>query len=190
MNVHGGIFALVCRWHRRKLSLLAADALAEGEGRRVRAHLKQCAACRTRFVELRAVAALGRQLRVEMEHAEVVAPFSRAWEQTIRARDRGPVRDSVRASGRPRWAWSGLAAAWLVIGVLRWTAPGVSTSDAGPAPISWGQVRMALGLADPREEARQETAPLTRQPLQTPSKDRPARDQGAGLPSNNRRRMG
>ena len=190
MSVHGRILALVCRWHRRTLSLLAADALAEGEGRRVRSHLKHCSACQKRFAELRAVVELGGHLSAGMDHAEIAAPLPRVWEQTIRARGREPVRDSVRVSCRPRLAWSGLAAAWLVIGVLRWTAPGVSTSDAGPAPISWGQVRIVLGLADRREEARRETAPLPRQPLQTPSKAIPDRNQGAGLPSDNRRRMG
>ncbi len=190
MNVHGRFPALVCRWHRRTLSLLAADALAAGEGRRARAHLERCAACRRRFAEGRAVAELGRDLGALLPSVETPPAAERPWERTIRMEVAARARADVRAPSRPRWAWAGLAAAWLLIGVLRGSAPGLSPVGDGPAPITWGQVRMVLGLADGRTEARRGTAPVTRPAPEPPGGTGRDGDRGEVIESDNPRRLG
>jgi len=179
MNVLRRIPGLACRWHRRTLSLLALGALSGKEGSPARAHLACCPVCRKRFAEWQTVADLGRQLGAGLKSGGTTVGRQRSWERRFREEGRGPIRGVVRGSWPPRLAWGGLASAWLLIGLLRWSAPGVSTSHDGPGPISWGEVRMVLGLAQQRAEAREVTVPPAQQPSRTLPKGGPDRDRGA-----------
>jgi hypothetical protein len=190
MSVHGRFFALACMWHRRTLSLLASESLVEGEGKRVRSHLAGCVACRKRFAELQAVAELGRYMGTVIASGEEVGGRYRAWEWRIREEAMGETRGAARRPGRPGWAWGGLTAAWLVIGVLRWSAPAVSPTQVRSTPISWGQVRMVLGLVGPRGETQREQASPSKQPSQTPWRTAPDPDRGAALDPDGTRRLG
>lgn len=140
-----------CRRLEADLSLLAAGALA-GEARaKVEAHLTHCAACQTKFAELRKLTAELELLGSRLPQAEPTIALRRRWKATVR--QSAPVETGpswVWLSGR-RAAWSGLAAIWALVLLLRVSAPDApKPAVVATAPISLREVWLALKVENGR----------------------------------------
>ena len=175
MNVNGRF--LRCWWHRRSLSLLAAEGLTPERARRVRAHLATCESCQRRWAQLQAVVHIGTRLAERLPAVDASVGMSRRWERRVResAADAGRpgnrrAREAMGALTRPRLAWGALAVLWGMVVFFRCSAPGLAKAEVEVTPVSWGQVWMVLGTGGQRG-----TSPVAAMPsLEVPSTLPPA----------------
>ena len=148
-----------CRRLEADLSLLAAGALAETERADVEAHLAECAACRAKLVELRKLTRSLESLGNRLPQAEPTIALRRRWQTA--------VRQSARPATQPSWAWlsfwfsgrrtawSGLAAIWLLVLLLRLSAPDAPKPGVvAITPISLRKVLLALEVQDGKSRHR------------------------------------
>jgi len=142
-----------CRRLEADLSMLAAGALAGEERAKVEAHLTNCASCRTRLAELRKLTDELELMGQRLPQVEPTIALRRRWQAA--------VRQSVRPAAEPSWAWlsvwlfgrraawSGLAAIWLLVLLLRVSAPDApKPAVIATAPISLREVWLALKVDD------------------------------------------
>jgi len=138
-----------CRRLGADLSLLAAGALAKEDRAKVETHLASCAACRTRLAELRKLTGELESLGGHLPQVEPTMVLRRRWQAAVRQSAR-PATESSWAwlSGR-RAAWSGLAAIWALVLLLRISAPDApKPAVVTTAPISLREVWLALKVED------------------------------------------
>jgi len=170
-----------CGCYEASLSLLAAGALEEAGRAAVEAHLRECAACRTKLAELQNLAhsltAAGRLL------PEVEAPVS------LRRRWMTGVRESARQGREPllpllpiwlsgrRLAWGSLAAMWALVLFFRVSAPDAPKSaSVTVSPPSLREVLLALKVDD-RETRRRADASVPARRKQSQPEALPPRSQ-------------
>jgi len=150
-----------CRRLEADVSLLAAGALAGEERAKVEAHLADCAACRTKLVELRKIAGSLESLGKRLPQVEPTIALRRRWQAAVRQSARPATESSwdwlsVWLFGR-RAAWTGLAAIWLLVLLLRVSAPDAPRpAVVATAPISLREVWLALKVEDAKSKQRAE----------------------------------
>lgn len=157
MNVNWRFIS--CAWHRRRLRRLGMESDGGAPADGWRRHLERCAACRRYDAEIRVVLAAGTAWARRLPDVEPSPGLSARWERRIRESRSAPRAERQRMGWPvpiPGRGWSVLAAAWLVIGLLRWSAPGAGDGGAVSAPLSWNEFRTALGQG-PSAQARAES---------------------------------
>jgi hypothetical protein len=175
-----------CRRYEEDLSLLAADVLAAQERGDVQAHLDVCPICKARFVELKAVAGSGGQLRSALPQVEASIALRRRWMTAVRGsaqlqREIPVASGAIWRSGR-RLAWGSLAAMWALVLFFRFSAPDAPRPDSlAAATPSLREVLLVLKV-ERRESPTRASAgdPAKNQPRQPdalpPRSQRPGAD--------------
>lgn len=151
-----------CHRYETSLSLLAAGALPEAGQVAVEAHLRECAACRAKLVELQNLADGLTRLSESLPQVEAPVALRRRWMTAVRE----PVTESDGAleTGRPaldivlawlsgrRLAWGSFAVVWVLVLFFRFSAPDAPkpASVAAVPPVSLREVLLALKV-DRRE---------------------------------------
>ncbi len=142
-----------CGRHRRSICLLAGNALSELEMNELRAHLANCADCREYHDEMVSLAKPLAGWETNFAHVEPTPEIQSRWEKAIQAvadvnRRKQPVREltfaatlanAVRLSFQEliwpcRHVWAGLAAVWVVIFAVNFSAhdPGLIAGKSPP----------------------------------------------------------
>jgi len=138
-----------CGGLETELSLLAAGALAGKERAKMEAHLADCDACRTKLAELRKLTDELELMGKRLPQVEPTIALRRRWQAAVRQSARPEIASSwawlsLWLSGR-RATWSGLAAIWLLVLLLRVSAPDApKRAVAATAPISFREVLLVL----------------------------------------------
>jgi anti-sigma factor RsiW len=186
MNVNG-LFNK-CRRHQASLSLLAAGALDASERAALEMHLAGCPACRAKLAQMqhltRGLTEAGRRF------AELEAPVSlrRRWMTEVRgsagARDAVPMPLILAWLSGRRLAWGSLAAMWMLVLLLRVSAPDLTRPAmlASAPPTSWREVYAALRVDKPVPSHRAD-AGRPAPSRQTPPSPLPPRSQRPGAQS-------
>jgi anti-sigma factor RsiW len=146
-----------CRRYEASLSLLAAGALDASERVAVETHLAGCPACRTTLAGLRKLTCSLESLGKCGPQVEPTIALRRRWQTAVRQSSRPATEPSwawlsLWFSGR-RAAWTGLAAMWVLVLLLRLSAadaprPGVVAT----VPISLSRVLLALEVQNDRSK--------------------------------------
>jgi anti-sigma factor RsiW len=148
MSVNGWWRRLRCKRYEPALGLRALDLLAGGESAALEAHLTGCESCRTRLAELRATANGVRRWTRTMSLGEPPGSLRGRWESELRAEAarsgrHGPVPSARRGEagggsaverpgwGGGRWAWATVAACWILVALLRLSAPRTGRIESG-----------------------------------------------------------
>jgi len=144
-----------CRRLEADLSLLAAGVITGNERANVEAHLTNCAACRTKLAELRNLNSELELLGKRLPQVEPSIALRRRWQEAVRQSARPATGPSwAWLSGR-RAAWSGLAAIWALVLLLRLSAPDAPRpAVVATAPISLREVWLALKVEDGKSKWR------------------------------------
>lgn len=166
---------LRCARYQTALSLRALGLGGDGqEQASLDAHLTHCPRCRTRLAELEAASAGLRRWADSASPAVLPEGSTARWQARIRemagATTSVPTPSIGRAAGRTaqsrssrnaaahvsmlgwlaadRGVWGGIAACWLLIGLLHWTAPESAlppgSGMARGKPVSLRQVMLVL----------------------------------------------
>lgn len=178
-----------CWRHRKAVSLLAAERLSATEAAAVTAHVERCSRCRRRCIDLRELAKLGEDLARTLPELEPPISLTRRWERAILE----PSEDPDPVVGRPSrdfpLAWGALVGLWAMILFFRWSAPGVVKPEVATAPVSWGEVRMALGAGAREALPAVVPAPARETPVAIPPAPGPRGDAGNGADAEIRRQV-
>jgi hypothetical protein len=130
-----------CRRHRANLCLLAGSALSEPEMNELRAHLANCADCRKYHDEIMSLAKPLAGWETNFAHVEPTPEAQIRWVKAIQVaadvnRRKQPVRELIFAATLAnavrlsfleliwpcRYVWAGLAAVWVVILTVNFSA--------------------------------------------------------------------
>jgi anti-sigma factor RsiW len=148
-----------CRRHEASLSLLAAGALDASERVSVETHLAGCPACRTTLAGLRKLTCSLESLGKRLPQVEPTIALRRRWQTAVRQSSRPATEPSwawlsLWFSGR-RAAWTGLAAMWVLVLLLRLSAPDAPKPGVvATVPISLSRVLLALEVQNAKSRHR------------------------------------
>ncbi len=158
----------VTRWWKRcgrfeaAISLRALGMLEGAEAAALDAHLAGCPRCRARLVESGLAAGAIEDWATGAPRSEPGAGLRRRWVREVGARAGadaaggrimgpslgGRTGAGWRAWSGERWAWTAAAAAWGLMGVLRFAAPDAIPVPAGAAradtTVAWRSVVLVL----------------------------------------------
>jgi hypothetical protein len=166
-----------CRRHRRSICLLAVGMLVEWETSKLRAHLAECADCRKYYDEMVLLAKPLAGWETNFAHVEPTRDAQIRWEKAIQAaadvnQRKHPVGEltfaatlanAIRLSflelvWRCRQVWTGLAAVWVVILAVNFSARDTElVARKSPPPtretiLAWRQQeRLLAELIGPNE---------------------------------------
>lgn len=163
-----------CRRHRETLCLAACGVVSRGEAAAFWAHLESCPACQRRFDEVARLTRRGHALAAETLEVAPSPFLSARWE--TRLREQTP--QSPQTTGQPaadvgalalRPAWAGLALLWVLIALLRVSAPTIERDTSTEPLPDWRSAMIALGVpvsAGTRgtDSARRPSAPAAETP--------------------------